>query len=201
MTSQFHGFSTLDTISTLTHPNDATLSADFVHATSSVRPLSPSGSRPGSGTYGDGAPKTVRFRDSADVDVDVEAQRQLFGSQRYRDNPSEGFLEAAETMDNAQIHAFHQQVLDEQDAQLDALGESIGRQRELSMRIGDELDEHIAMLDEVDDAVDRQQGRLDTAGRHLRGVSRSESRSDDMRGMVIIVVLIVILVLLIAVLK
>jgi syntaxin 8 len=104
-------------------------------------------------------------------------------------------------MDNQQIHAYHQQVLDDQDAQLDALGESIGRQRELSMRIGDELDEHIVMLDEMDGAVSRQQGRLDTAGRHLGRIARAAGSGNDSKGMAIIVALIVILVLLIAILK
>ena len=197
LTSQFHGFSTSGTVSTLTHPNDAALSADFAHAASSPRPSSRDQSSPHQPS------RTVRFRDSAPPhdDTDIEAQRQLFGAERYRDDPTEGFVEAASSMDNQQIHAYHQQVLDDQDAQLDALGESIGRQRELGMRIGDELDDHIAMLDEVDGAVDRQQNRLGMAGRQLGRIERSNNSGNDSRGMVIIVVLILVLVLLIAVFK
>lgn len=101
-------------------------------------------------------------------------------------------------MDNQQIHDYHSQILRDQDDHLDRLGESIGRQRELSMQIGDELDSHVAMLDDVDAATDRQQSRLDRAGRSLTKVARSAGESSQM---VAIIVLIIILVLLIAVLK
>lgn len=112
----------------------------------------------------------------------------------YRDDPEP----AAPPVDNVQLHAYHQQVLDEQDAQLDVLGASISRQRELSMRIGDELDEQVVMLDESERVTERHQGALDRARRRVDGFARSAGESGQM---VAIVVLIVILVLLIAILK
>ncbi|KAI0181826.1 v-SNARE [Hypoxylon sp. FL1284] len=214
LTSQFHGFSSPATESTLTHPNDPTLSSDFEHATtsptgattgapptSSTSNLRPKGARTTS--------KTVRFSDNpagpgasaagANDEADLEAQ--LFGSGRYRDNPDDagmGYRDSAAGMSNTQIHAYHEEILSEQDAQLDALGASIARQRELSLRIGDELDEHVAMLDDVDGAVDRHQGRLDRARRQVGRIARA---AGDSKQMIAIVVLIIILVLLIAVLK
>lgn len=101
-------------------------------------------------------------------------------------------------MSNQQVHEYHTQILEQQDEQLDRLGESIGRQRELSMQIGDELDSHVAMLDEVDGTVDRHQTRLDRARRTLGKVARGASENKQMTA---IVVLIIILVLLIAILK
>lgn len=101
-------------------------------------------------------------------------------------------------MTNTQIHAYHQRILDQQDEQLDVLGASIARQRELSMRIGDELDEHVAMLDDVDAAVDRHQGRLDRARRQIGRIARSAGESKQM---IAIIILIIVLVLLIAILK
>lgn len=86
----------------------------------------------------------------------------------------------------------------EQDEQLDALGQSIGRQRELSMQIGDELDDHVAMLDETERVVDRHQSRLDRARKQVGRIARAGGENKQMTA---IVVLIVILVLLIAVLK
>lgn len=88
--------------------------------------------------------------------------------------------------------------MEEQDEQLDRLGESIGRQRYLGMQISDELEGHIALLDEVDRDVDRHQSRLDGAKRRLKGVSEKAKAN---WGMTTIIILIVILVLLIAVLK
>ena len=86
----------------------------------------------------------------------------------------------------------------EQDDQLDRLGESIGRQRYLGMQISDELEGQIALLDEVDRGVDRHQSRLDGARKRLKGVSEKAKAN---WGMTTIIILIVVLVLLIVVLK
>jgi syntaxin 8 len=142
----------------------------------------------------------VRFSDNPSHDVanpDLEAQ--LFGS-RYRDNPEDtpGYRDETNTMNNVQIHAYHQQILDQQDEQLDRLGASIARQRELSMQIGDELDDQVAMLDDVDVAVDRHQGRLDRAKRQVNRITRAAGESKQM---IAIIALIIFLVILIAILK
>lgn len=216
LTSQFHGFSTTPSI-ILTKPNDPSLAADFAHA--STIPNAATGKRSASGGSGH---KTVRFSDNTtshsiddDYDRDLEAARSgLFGGGNgnsngpYRDDPDgpsyrdrvEGNAGDGngEAMDNVQVHAYHQRVLDEQDAQLDALGASIGRQRELSMQIGDELDSHVAMLDESERLVDRHQSALDRARRQVGRISRSAGETKQMG---IIIALIVILVLLIAILK
>jgi syntaxin 8 len=200
LTSQFHGFaSTGAAAATLTSPNDPALADDFAHARS-TKPVRKNS-----------APKTVRFSDSP-LDLDLEAQDQhdasrsaLFGggggSQPYRDDPTDGtagFRDEAEALDNVQIHAYHQRVMEDQDAQLDELGRSIGRQRELSMQIGDELDGHVAMLDETERVVDRHQSRLDRGRKQIGRITRAAGESKQMFA---IVVLIVILILLIAVVK
>jgi syntaxin 8 len=81
----------------------------------------------------------VRFQDAPLVQDDEENRNALFP---YRDDPENGLLDQSH-LDNQQIHAYHSRVLAEQDEQLDRLGESISRQRELSIQIGDELDEHV----------------------------------------------------------
>ncbi|KAK6083578.1 SNARE domain-containing protein [Seiridium cupressi] len=203
--SQFHGFSSPATESTLTHPNDPTLAGDFAHAATSPKDAAshgPSSSLRPKGVQR-GNSKTVRFSDnpsSNDRDPDLEAQ--LFGS-RYTDNPNDdsaGYRDEVESqnMNNTQIHAYHQQILDQQDAQLDALGVSISRQRELSMQIGDELDDQVAMLDDVDATVDRHQGRLDRARRRVDKITRT---AGDNKQMIAIIILIIVLILLIALLK
>jgi syntaxin 8 len=101
-------------------------------------------------------------------------------------------------LDNVQIHQYHSQVIREQDEALDRLGDSISRQRDLSIQIGDELDEHVQMLDDVEEHVDRHQGRLDGARKQLGRFAR---KAGDNKQITTIVVLIVILVLLIIILK
>lgn len=141
-------------------------------------------------------PKSVRFSENP-----PSPTQELFG--RYRDDPnasseSLGYSDHAAGLSNQQIHAYHSQILQEQDDHLDRLGESIGRQRELSMRIGDELESHMAILEEVDEATDRHSSRLDRAKKVLGRVAKSAS---DNKQLAIIFALIVILVLLIAILK
>ncbi|KAF4977533.1 hypothetical protein FZEAL_5967 [Fusarium zealandicum] len=181
LTTQFQGHPSPSTAETLSHPNSEELSEDFAHAAST----DPSSRKP----------KTVRFSDTP-----RSPSADLFGP--YRDDPaaadSAGYRDEAADMSNQQVHEYHAQILEQQDEQLDRLGESIGRQRELSMQIGDELDSHVAMLDEVEGVTDRHQSRLDRASRSLGKVARS---AKDNKQITTIVVLIIILVLLIAILK
>jgi syntaxin 8 len=86
----------------------------------------------------------------------------------------------------------------QQDEQLDQLGESIGRQRDLSIQIGDELDSQAMLLEEVDERTDRHQGQLDRARGRLGKIAR---KARENWSLTTIVVLIVILVLLIVITK
>ena len=89
-------------------------------------------------------------------------------------------------------------MLRDQDAQLDRLGESITRQRDISIAIGDELDEHALMLDEVDERVDRHQGALDRARGRLDRVVKTAKQHWSL---VVITILILVLIILIGVTK
>lgn len=204
LSRQFHGDNVPSTASATLHsPNDLSLSKDFQSASTVPRVASSSLKRrddSANRTRGD-LSKSVRFRDNpSDADADDEANRAALFPSRYQDEESGTATTPDPTSDmsNQQIHAYHKQVLDEQDEQLDRLGESIGRQRHLSMQIGDELEGQIALLDEVDEGVDRHQTRLDGAKRRLNYVSR---KARENWGITTIIVLIVILVLLIVLLK
>jgi syntaxin 8 len=116
----------------------------------------------------------------------------------YRDDPDDAGPPDQSHLDNQQIHTYHAQVLEQQDEQLDQLGESIGRQRQLSMQIGDELDGQVVLLDEVDGHVDRHYTRMEGAKRRLGKVGR---KAGENWGLTTIIILIVILVFLIVILK
>ncbi|KAG4422612.1 hypothetical protein IFR04_004233 [Cadophora malorum] len=198
LTAQFRGVPTDTASSTITHPNDPSLSDDFARATERPRVTSSSSFLKKSlrGSTGPTAPspKSVRFSDAPSIQDEDDARNALFP---YRDDPTSGPPDQSH-LDNQQIHAYHSQVLAEQDEALDRLGESIGRQRELSIQIGDELDEHVQMLDDVDRRVDRHQTSLDKARKNLGTVAR---KAKDNMQLTIIVILIIILVLLIIILK
>lgn len=178
MFQQFHGSAAIS--STPVTPNNPALADDFakaqtarysdaVAATSTVK-------------------KSVRFRDAQD-----EANRAALLP--YRDDPEEAPDHGH--LDNQQIHDYHAEIIRRQDQELDTLGASIGRQRELSMRIGDELEEQVEILDHVDGHVDRHQTQLDRAKTRLGGVAR---QAKENMGLTIITILILILVLLLIIL-
>lgn len=102
-------------------------------------------------------------------------------------------------LDNVGIHQDHARIMCDQDTQLDRLGESIGRQHQLSIQIGDELESQVDLLDDVDDHTDRSQSRLNRASRRLGRLRTSASK--ERSGMMTIVGLIIILVVLIVILK
>ena len=193
LTSQFRGFPTTST-SSVTQPNDPALSADFARA-KDPRPRNPSTSSflKRSAADSPNPSKSVRFTDSPPDPVEEANRAALFP---YRDEPEAPNNQSQ--LDNQQIHDYHKGVLQQQDEQLDRLGQSIGRQRDLSIQIGDELDDHVQMLDDVEGHVDRHQTRLDGARRQLGNVAR---RAKDNKQLTTILILIILLVLLIIILK
>ncbi|KAF2460952.1 hypothetical protein BDY21DRAFT_279720 [Lineolata rhizophorae] len=179
--TQFHGAAPTPTAA-LTSPNDPSLAPDFA-AAQSRRPSNP-------------AHRASALRHSSHANKSERNRAALFP---YRDDPAADDAAADQShLDNQQIHAFHRNVLDEQDAQLETLGRSIGRQRELSLAIGDELDDQALMLDDVGEAVDRHQGQL---GRAKGRLDRFARKARDNWSLTVIVILILILVILIVILK
>ncbi|OJJ37501.1 hypothetical protein ASPWEDRAFT_457068 [Aspergillus wentii DTO 134E9] len=163
LSSQFYGEDQAN--STVNSPNDSALASDFARA-KNINPdlKQPTPQHPPS--------KSVRFMDAAAAaaeDDEDPSRRDLF--RPYRDSPSPPGLDQS-NMSNQQIHAHHADVIRDQDEQLDRLGESIGRQHQLSIQIGDELEGHVALLDGMDGDVERHQGRLDGARRRLDKVRR-----------------------------
>ncbi|PGH11726.1 hypothetical protein AJ80_06987 [Polytolypa hystricis UAMH7299] len=191
LSSQFYGNESSSTTAkaTLTTSDDPSLAEDFVHASSDTTTLKhPTPQHP--------LAKSVRFTDSLTTDADEDPNRNaLLG--RYRDSPSPPSFDVSNAS-NEQIHNQHATILREQDDHLDRLGESIGRQHQLSIQIGDELEGQVALLDEVDGHVDRHVGRLETARKRLGKFSRKAS---DRSGIMTIIGLIIILVILIVILK
>ncbi|CBX92539.1 hypothetical protein IAQ61_006065 [Plenodomus lingam] len=185
LTSQFDRASSSST--TLATPNNPSLTPDFTAAKSKPQ-----------------SHKTVRFTD-ADPNTsgppsptEAATRASLFP---YRDDPSAADDTAPpdhSDLDNQQIHAYHSRIIADQDDQLDALGASIGRQRELSMQIGDELDGQVMLLDDVEEGVDRHAAQFVRARGRLDRFSR---KARENWSLTVIVVLIVILVLLIVITK
>lgn len=148
--------------------------------------------------------KSVRFMDNSAAaaavqdEIDGEEDRDRNNLFRpYRDEPSPSRPDQSD-MDNQQIYDHHAQTMRDQDDQLDRLGESIGRQHQLSIQIGDELDGHVQLLDGMDGDVERHQTRLNGARRRIDRIRR---KAGDNWSMMTIIGLIIVLVILIVILK
>lgn len=191
LSSQFYGGGGASSKDAITTPNEPALAQDFSNANKKTPPLRhPMPQHPPS--------KSVRFTDAVPEDIDGDDDPNRAALLRpYRDSPSPPSFDPS-TMTNQQIHDHHAQILREQDEQLDRLGESIGRQHQLSIQIGDELEGHIALLDEVDGDVERHNTRLDRARRRLDRIRKNASENWSM---MTIIGLIIILVILIVILK
>lgn len=128
---------------------------------------------------GSGHRSEMPFDESAARDA-LMGNRYSPGSMRKSVRFSENLVDAQE-LDNTQVLQLHRRIMDEQDESLDNLSERISRQRELSIQIGDELDSHVQLLDEVDELVDRHQTRLDGAGQRLKSVAKkAQEHGEDM---------------------
>ena len=83
----------------------------------------------------------------------------------YTDDPEAGYS-------STEMLQQQRQIMDEQDVHLDELSRSIGRQRDISLQINDELDVHTGLLEGLDHDLDRTDSRLTGARRRLDRVAR-----------------------------
>lgn len=107
----------------------------------------------------------------------------------YRDEPE---------VDNHAMFAQHQQTMLEQDSSLDVLHQLIKRQHQMGTAIGEELDNHVILLDDLERGVDDGGFQLERAQRRLDHFRRQAQQNGLL---VTIVVLTVILITLLVVLN
>ncbi|KAI0343880.1 hypothetical protein BDW22DRAFT_1428400 [Trametopsis cervina] len=116
----------------------------------------------------------------------------------YSDNPYAPYSDDPEATEPSTHELLQAQrhTMDEQDVRLDHLAHSIGRQRDLSLQINDEIDVHQGLLEEMDEELDRTGNRLSQARRSLDRVAKGakENSSTVMIGLIIFVLLILIIV-------
>ncbi|KAL5483531.1 hypothetical protein ACEPAI_8763 [Sanghuangporus weigelae] len=87
-------------------------------------------------------------------------------------------------------------LMEEQDGHLDHLSRSVGRQRDISLQINDELNVHNGLLSELEEEVDETHGRLGNARRRLERFGRGVkgNLSTYMIAALIFVLLILIII-------
>lgn len=138
----------------------------------------------GSASYQDEEEEAAREALMGSSRSPIPASMRKSKTVRFSDN-----LVNTEDMSNHQVLQLHQSIMDEQDETLDRLSESVRRQRELSIQIGDELDGQVELLDDIDEGVDRTQRRLNTAKRSLDKFAR-KAKDNGMASLLLFDILI-----------
>ncbi|XP_025090109.1 syntaxin-8-like isoform X2 [Pomacea canaliculata] len=101
-----------------------------------------------------------------------------------------------ENVSNTELQSQQQQILDEQDRGLDALSRVIGRQKQMAIDIGNEVDSQNEIIDDITDHVDGTTSRLKRETRHIAIVDR---KSGSCGYYIVIVLLFVVIIVIVAV--
>lgn len=99
--------------------------------------------------------------------------------------------EATRTMDNGALIQQQDQIMREQDQGLDSLSQSIARQKQLGLAIGQELDEHNEMLGDLNAGMDNTQRRLKRETKHVEYITEKTKTG----GMICCIVLLIIAII------
>ncbi|KAK3797455.1 hypothetical protein RRG08_049287 [Elysia crispata] len=76
---------------------------------------------------------------------------------------------------NADLHQQQHHIIMEQDRGLDALSSVIGRQKQMAIDIGNEVDDQNELLDDFNERVDRTDNRIQRETRHIKIVDRKSN--------------------------
>lgn len=148
--------------------------------------------------------KSVRFKDyDAEDDENSQMRNELMGTaannfKPYRDEePDRNSLLSVDTT-NQELFTMHQQQILEQDQNLGQLHHSIRNQHSMSLGIGEELDEHMIILGDLERGIDQSLSRVRRATSRVQEFRRKVAENGSLTT---IIVLTVILILLLVVLN
>lgn len=142
-------------------------------------------------------PKSVRFKDDEN-DLEDQMYSELMGTKAfkpYRDDESERDPDADsfDNTTNQQLFAQHQQQILQQDENLDALHQSIHRQNEMGHSIHSELDDHLIILNDLENGVESAQLRLNTAANRLHDFRRKVRENGSLATIIVLTIILVVL--------
>ncbi|KAJ3440230.1 hypothetical protein M0812_16286 [Anaeramoeba flamelloides] len=124
-------------------------------------------------------------------------KKKLLLTKKKQDNKYHRLDEAIE-MDNQRFinEEFQEQELieKEQDDELDAIHGTITRVKEMGNVIGEEIDEHNKMLEDLSDDMDTAKGKLKSAMRKSKKLLNSKDRGKMCTIFILIIILVVLLI-------
>ncbi|KAG7813208.1 hypothetical protein KL921_000754 [Ogataea angusta] len=156
--------------------------------------------------------KSVRFKENLIDPSESQKRAQAASSRTYNDDPSKDSLFETNTlykddsgstidhmrMSNKQIFMENQQELIDQDEIINSLSQSVNRQHEMSLQIGDEVGDHMVLLDDLESGISRANAKI------IRGrsnIDRFRQKLKEHGDWFTIFVLVIIMFILLVVLK
>ena len=139
--------------------------------------------------------KSVRFEE---VSEPTNVTEPSFTPFRDEEETETGTVHSFESQTNPELFALHQQQILAQDEDLGELHGSVRRQHNMGLQINDELDDHMMILDDLEQGVGESLNRLDRAARRL-GAFRKKCQENG--SLLSVIILTVILILLLVVLN
>lgn len=94
-----------------------------------------------------------------------------------------------------EIKQQQQRIIEAQDAGLDALASVLSRQKQMGQEIGNELDEHNEIIDDLAHLVDKTDNRIRNETRRVKLVEKKSASC----GMLVVIVLLLIAIVVVAV--
>lgn len=118
------------------------------------------------------SPSSAAFKSSSpEPSTGVRPSRRTFGKPANIPPPLAVETDETRPLENASLMQLQQRMMDDQDTTLEQFSAILRRQKELGTAIGNELDLHNEMLDDLNDDVDRVGGKLKGARRKLNKIS------------------------------
>jgi len=100
--------------------------------------------------------------------------------------------EDEETETTGNLLSKQRQLVAKQDEHLDSLSNVLSKQKEISLNVSEELELQSKLLDELDNGLDKTQGKMSKAGNALNHVTKAAKTS---KSFVCFVVLLVVLII------
>ncbi|BEI96654.1 hypothetical protein CcaverHIS631_0202430 [Cutaneotrichosporon cavernicola] len=140
------------------------------------------------------------LEDFASNDHELQARTQSTSPPLLQPQPIRPFRDYDDDEEGGEREIMDQQqmMMNDQDERLTLLSHSINRQNDLSIQIGDELDQHHELLEDTDAAMDRTAARLQRARRRMDTVADGARQHGST---ITIVLLILVLLMLIIIFK
>eukprot|EP00039_Didymoeca_costata_P018243 m.332721 g.332721 ORF g.332721 m.332721 type:complete len:238 (+) comp16995_c0_seq1:125-838(+) len=133
-------------------------------------------------------------RDDGPRGVNDHGRGQLFGGRESGDDARRMRRDEPESFRGRDVNGImdaQQMVMREQDKGIDLLAESIARQKQMGLRIGNELEDQNEMLDELGEAMDNTDRRLVQETGHVVKVTE-RAKSSGMMCCIVLLILAII---------